>query len=260
MPLTTNQKRILSLLAAHRNPDRYVAGGSVLHKGDDSPRFSRDIDFFHDMAEAVSDSAEKDLRVLRQNGFRVRTIRQLPTFWQVEVADENETTILDWAHDTAYRFFPTEQDPILGYRLHPADAAVNKALAMAARCEPRDYLDMVYLHETYLPLGAVCWAACEKDPGYNPDSLLSMMDRHARLTPADLRQLDTASPLDPRRLKKTWQSAAESARSLFAMLPPDDLGCLYLRDGVPVMPSGPDDLLSLVRHRGSIRGAWPAVR
>ena len=71
---------------------------------------------------------------------------------------------------------------MLGWRLHLFDVATNKALALSARTETRDYVDIVELHKTY-PLPAICWAACGKDPGFTPLSLLKMMKRFARIDP-----------------------------------------------------------------------------
>lgn len=58
MPLTELQARILRTLAAGRNPESYLAGATVLHRTDDSPRFSQDLDYFHDVADSVAQSAE----------------------------------------------------------------------------------------------------------------------------------------------------------------------------------------------------------
>jgi hypothetical protein len=38
---------------------------------------------------------------------------------------------LEWAHDSAFRFFPTQRHELLGYVLHPVDLATNKASAGA---------------------------------------------------------------------------------------------------------------------------------
>lgn len=38
---------------------------------------------------------------------------------------------IDWAADFAFRFFPVERDPLLGWRLHQFDAATNTALTLA---------------------------------------------------------------------------------------------------------------------------------
>jgi hypothetical protein len=45
VPLSNLQSEILRLLAAHRNPESYVAGSVPLNR--DGPRFSGDIDIFY---------------------------------------------------------------------------------------------------------------------------------------------------------------------------------------------------------------------
>ena len=108
---------------------------------------------------------------------------------------------IDWAVDSAFRFFPIERDTVLGWRLHLFDMATNKALALAARSVTRDYVDIVELGRIY-PLAAIVWAACGKDPGYGPLALLAMMRRFARINPAKLQEIQ-ARKLDPVALKTT---------------------------------------------------------
>jgi hypothetical protein len=45
------------------------------------------------------------------------------------------------------------------------DLATNKASAAADRREPRDIVDLVTIHESILPLGAVICAAVSRFPG-----------------------------------------------------------------------------------------------
>ena len=71
-------------------------------------------------------------------------------------------THLEWVVDAEYRFFPVMRDDTFGYVLHPVDLATNKVMAAAGRRELRDIVDLVTVHETILPLGAVVWAAVEK--------------------------------------------------------------------------------------------------
>ena len=58
MPLSGIQIEILRLLAAHRDPDSYVAGAAPLNR--DAPRVSGDMGVFHDR-EAVLQAAADDL-------------------------------------------------------------------------------------------------------------------------------------------------------------------------------------------------------
>jgi len=55
-----------------------------------------------------------------------------------------------------------------GFMLHPVDIAINKLLALAGRDEARDFLDIIYIDRNILSLGALCWAAVSKDPGFFP--------------------------------------------------------------------------------------------
>lgn len=88
----------------------------------------------------------------------------------MEIADQQLK--MEWAYDSAFRFFPVQTDDLCGYRLHDADAATNKVLALAGRSEIRDFVDVLHLHDTYLSLGALVWAASGKDPGFTPEFLL----------------------------------------------------------------------------------------
>ena len=67
MPLSKIQHDILTLLASHRDPESYVAGSTPLNV--DAPRFSGDIDVFHDREERVLQAAEQDAAVLQEHGY-----------------------------------------------------------------------------------------------------------------------------------------------------------------------------------------------
>jgi hypothetical protein len=74
MPLTAFQKDVLAVLAANRSEESHFAGGVLLHASDDSSRFSRDFDIFHDVALEVVRASERDVASLRDAGFTVDTI------------------------------------------------------------------------------------------------------------------------------------------------------------------------------------------
>lgn len=262
MPISDLQAEVLQRIAANRSPDSYLAGATVLHQADDSPRYSQDLDLFHDAAESVALSAEKDAEVLRAAGYEVDWLLRTPAFYRAVVKVQGKPLRIEWAQDSAFRFFPVEQDPRFGFRLHAADAATNKLLALAGRSEVRDFVDVVHLNDTYLSLGALTWAACGKDAGFTPGFLLEQAGRHSAYTQADIDRLQLREPLAATILKDKWLRMLEEARELVAALPPDELGCLYLRpDHRPVTPEpGSGEFRKLLRHRGSVRGAWPVVR
>lgn len=262
MPISKLQNEVLKALAANRNPESYVAGATVLHRGDNSPRFSRDIDFFHDLEESVAQSAEIDARTLAEAGYELEWLLRNPTFYRAVVSGKEERIRLEWAQDSAFRFFPVQEDQVCGYRLHEVDAAVNKMLVLAGRQEIRDFVDVLHLHDNLLSIGAMAWAACGKDPGYTPDFLLEHASRHVAYTQADLDRLSLREPLDLRQLKQKWITAFEHGRKLISSLPAEELGCLYLDSSqIPVTPDPESEkFFALTRHRGCISGAWPTVR
>jgi len=261
MPISEFQAEVLRRIAANRSPDSYLAGATVLHRDEKSPRFSQDLDFFHDVGDSVVRSAEKDAEVLAAAGCEMDWLLRTPTFYRALVTQGDRKLRLEWAHDSAFRFFPIQEDPQVGFRLHAADAATNKVLALAGRSEVRDFVDVIHLHETYLSLGALAWAACGKDPGFTPDFLLEQVARHSAYTQADLDRLDLRKPLDCGTLKRKWLAMLDDSRRLVEALPANEIGCLYLtKDQIPISPHpSSDEFAGLTRHRGSVRGAWPVV-
>jgi hypothetical protein len=123
MPLGLFECAVLQLLAANRNPESFVAGATILNQRDDSPRRSADVDLFHDTAESVQIAHRHDRALLSANGFEVTTIINQPSFLRCLVSKDAQQTQVEWAFDTAFRFFPSERDHQLGWRLSFWDAA-----------------------------------------------------------------------------------------------------------------------------------------
>ena len=156
-----------AVIAGNRSPDSYVAGATVLHRAATTPRYSLDLDLFHDLEDSVARSAEADAATLRAAGHEVSWLLRAPAFHRAVARVDTGSLRIEWAQDSAFRFYPLSKDDRFGYRLHHADAAVNKVLALAGRSEIRDFVDVLHLHDTYLSLGALAWAGCGKDPGFN---------------------------------------------------------------------------------------------
>jgi hypothetical protein len=266
MPLTDLQKDVLGVLAANRSEESHFAGSVILHVDPSSPRFSKDFDIFHEAAEQVCRASEQDLESLRSRGFEVQPLERSDewhretTFRRARVTRGADTLDLDWAADSAFRFFPIERDPLLGWRLHRFDIATNKALALSARSETRDYVDIVSLTEIY-PLAAICWAACGKDPGFNPASLLMMMRRFAKLDPRELGRIQSRM-LDPVALKEAWIRASDEASAKMEAIaeaqPKLPIGVAFV--DANGHPGWIGDDPSLRIHAPSVRGCWPTIR
>lgn len=265
MPLTDFQRTVLDLIVRNRSESSHFAGGLVLNAAEGTSRFSHDFDLFHDAIEDLAQASERDVRSLEEAGLEVVKIdrdaawEKPSSFRKARVKGSGGTVELDWAHDSAFRFFPIVPDPLLGWRLHLFDMATNKALALSARTETRDYVDIVELGRRY-PLEAIMWAACGKDPGFNPLSLLKMVIRFAKIDPLELDKIQ-AQKLDPFALKEEWIAMHDKAREEMTQLANEQLD---LPIGVAFVdekgePGWPRANPSLRVHAPSLRGCFPTV-
>jgi hypothetical protein len=256
MPIQT---AIARLIAVNRSPSSHLAGAAALHLEPNSPRASNDLDYFHDGEVLVGQAFAADRGVLEASGYEINVSLSQPGFVRAIVGRDGHATKVEWAHDSSWRFLPPIPDPVVGYRLHPIDLSINKVLALAGRDEPRDFLDVIYVHRNHLSFGSLCWAAVGKDPGYSPEMLVEMLARKGRYRGEDFAPLNLAAKPDIADLKRTWLEAVAEARRLVKELPPEDAGCLYWNpvDNRFVTPAG--DLTRLVRHFGCQGGVLPSV-
>jgi hypothetical protein len=267
MPLTSFQKDVLAVIRANRSEESHFAGGMVLNYDDNSSRFSRDFDIFHESANEVVVSSRKDVETLCIAGYQVDLLargdewndEKIVSFRKARVSKGADEVEIDWAADSAFRFFPVVQDDDLGWRLHHFDLAINKAHALSARTETRDYIDIIELGQKF-NLAAICWAAPGKDPGFSPLSLLKMMLRFARIDPQELDKIQ-ARQLDPITLKNEWTEMSDKAEADMIKQanehPRTPIGVAFVdKDG---QPGWIGDDQTLKPHPPCIRGCWPVV-
>lgn len=260
MPITQFQRDVLLVIKSQRNPESYVAGGTTINRSPESPRFSSDIDLFHDTDLAVSSAYESDRRTLIDSGYDVDTQIAQPSFYRATVARGGDSIKLEWVRDTSFRFFPVVEDDDFGYRLHDVDLAINKCLALANRTALRDALDMMEQDRDVLSLPAAVAASCGKDPGFTPLLMIEMMRRHSQFSPPDLQLESLTRPIDPIRLKRDLTARFDAAEAVLRDLPADDVGCLFLDARGQVLKSVPANKAGRQRrHYGSVRGSWPKV-
>lgn len=263
MPLTEFQRVLLAELAAVPTDERYLAGGAALHFEPNSARYSDDLDFFHDSEARVAAAFAADRARLEAARFTVEIELTLPGFVRAIVRRGEGATRVDWARDSAWRFMPLVRDPLGGLLLHPVDLAIHKVLALAGRDEPRDFVDILYVHRRILPLGALCWAAPGKDPGLTPLSLLELLKRRGRYHPEDFDRLHLAAPFDLAAARVTWQAALADAEAFVRSRPAEEVGCLYYssvdsRFGLPPGGTAVGEA-GIVAHFGRPGGVLPRM-
>lgn len=259
MPLTPFQAEVSRLLAANRTPDSYLAGGAALHLRPNSTRYSNDLDFFHDSEKRVAEAFALDRKSLEGAGVAVSVELAQPGYIRALAGKAGQATKIEWAHDSAWRFMPPVQVPEAGFVLHPADLAVNKALALAGRDEARDFLDILYVHDEVLSLGALVWAAVGKDPGFTPVSLLELVKRRGHYRPEDFERLRLVKPVDPTALKSRWLAALDQAEAFVRRRPPEEAGCLYYSPSRGAFVTPGADIPDALVHFGRPGGILPKL-
>jgi hypothetical protein len=255
MPATKIQSEVLKLLASQRTHESFVAGGVPINR--DGPRYSKDIDIFHDTVAGAAEAAARDSAALKVAGFEIVWERQVPGISTAVVLRGGDSTKLEWVANSDYRYFPAIPDSEFGFVLHPADLAINKVLAASGRQELRDFVDLVTIDEHYLPIGPIAWAAVEVSLGFTPEGLVGEMRRNLRFNADDFAKLQGPQPIDGYSVLKRLRAAFDRAEAFILAMPSDAVGVLFLEGGQPVQPD-PKALDRYHWHRGARRGHWPS--
>lgn len=255
MPLTKGQSAALTIIAAARDPESYIAGSTPLNLT--HARYSNDIDIFHDSADRVEAAAQTDAAALAANGFDIRWVRRTRLMHTAIAARDGEDVGLDWIVDSDFRFFPVVADPVFGFTLHPVDLALNKISAVMNRRELRDIVDTATIHDAILPLGAAIWAAVEKAPGFTPEALIEEIRRNSVYPAAEWAALPAATPIDPGATLAKLRAALDEAETFVRRMPSEHVGLLFLNSVGEVVQPDPSRLSEYLTHRGQRRGHWP---
>lgn len=206
-------------------------------------------------------------KLLLKNGYNVEVLRALPAFIEAVIKKKSDAVLMQWTRDSAFRFFPLVKDELFGLALHPFDLATNKILAMVGRLEVRDWIDVIYCHDKLQNTGYLFWAACGKDAGFNPKSLLVESKRSSHYSAEEIGQLSFLGPApDSSFLGEQWRSILKEAEQIIDLLPSEESGACVLDDAANLFIGGSETLKTALQknavrfHRGSIKGAYPKLR
>lgn len=268
MALTPLQRDVCRRLAARRRAagESYVAGGVALTVALGTTRLSRDLDLFHDTTEAVARSWDADREALTACDYTVTPIRERPGFVQATVSDGVNTLLVEWARDSAFRFFPLVEHDELGLTLHPFDLATNKVLALVGRLEVRDWIDVIACDRQLQPFGYLVWAACGKDPGFTPAGVLYEARRSSHYSASEIEALAfDGPPPDAAALGRHWHDMQAAAEAVVASLPAEHVGHAVLSANGHLFRGDASQLRDAIVsgdlrfHPGRIGGALPRV-
>ncbi len=261
MPLTPFQGSVLALLSPTRTEASYLAGGAALHLGAAGERYSEDLDLFHTSAITANQTFAADASVLREAGCALTVLAEHPGFVSARISQGASATVVDWAHESAWRFLPLVPLPGGGVMLHPIDLAINKLVALANRREPRDLVDVLYADAHILPFPALVWAVVEKNPGLNPASYLEQFRRRT-LTPEDAAYLRFTGAYDVADAAKRYRALVVAADAFISENTQREPGALLQsrRSGAFFLPQTTEDWANTREHRGALGGvvAQPA--
>ena len=233
MPLTAIQQSVAQVLRSHRSERSYVAGGAALNR--EWPRLSDDMDIFLDDRGRLPHSVEPELQALRNAGYTVELTNENDIIAEAVLKKGGEESLVQWfdGEETCRRFFPAQDDPEFGFRLHEADLAVNKVLCAARRTSAaRDAVDLVNIVERYAPLGPLVWAVSGKAPDMAPPSTLRAIRANAfgyAEEEVDTVRMEDGSRMQWRRLRQGLDQALEVASDYCARSAPvEHLGRLFV--------------------------------
>lgn len=227
MALTDLQRSVMRCLAKNRSAESYAAGGAVLNR--DWPRLSDDIDLFHDTDEQIVEAADRDIDLLRKEGFQVIVDTRIYGVVEARVRrTEMSETVIQWMSETRMRFFPIVRDDDWGARLHQVDLAINKILASSSRTKARDYVDLVSIAEHMCPLGPLVMAAAGKPPFFSPQRIVEEIRRRGLSVPDEeyLAVKGLPSDFSPRALRDALIKAIDHAEQYLAKAPAESVGVL----------------------------------
>lgn len=236
MPLTGIQQSAVEILRLHRSERSYVAGGAALNR--DWPRLSDDMDVFMDERDSLPRSVEPELESLRNAGYSVELTSDHDLVVEAVIRKGGEETRVQWFNDeeTSRRFFPAQDDPQFGFRLHDADLAVNKVLCAARRnSAARDAVDLVNIVERYAPLGPLVWAVSGKAPDMAPPTTLRAIRANAfgyAEEEVGAVRMEDGARMEWRRLRQVLDQALEIASDYCARTAPaEHAGRLFVDAG-----------------------------
>lgn len=166
--LTVNQQQILRL--ASQVPlfadNFFFTGGSALAEFYLQHRYSEDLDFFTEQAKIFLPAVQALEEALDQAGIEHKAIRRLATFAELRIRCQQEWIKVDLAQDSPYRLQPTVFHEKLGlYVDNGIDMACNKLSALFDRAEPKDFVDVYFIHQEIMELPRLLPLAQQKHIG-----------------------------------------------------------------------------------------------
>lgn len=195
------------ILRAFREPSFFLTGGGALIGFYGHERMTRDLDLFTRDKDAFRIGADILRDAVTLIGGNLETLRTTPYFRRFRVTRAEETTLVDLVLETVHAVSEPIELPAYNILIDtPEELAINKICALVGRAEPRDLVDLHFLHTRGLNLDNAISQAQKKDGGVGADTLLLALQGISSA------QLDQAT-------KKFWLDLV--AKLKLDLLPPE---------------------------------------
>ena len=208
--LTPFHRKILRLFSSiEESRAFYFTGGMALSAYHLQHRLSQDIDIFCPVENLIPIAARKLSELLVRDGIGVDVIRSFGSFWEAVLRQGEDEIRVQLAYDTPFHLAEfAEHD---GIKVHSLDdLAAGKLLALFARAEERDFIDVYLLvREKGYTIEQLIELARRKVPGVDEYYLALAFEQADRL-PDDPGQLHVSllRELDLRDLKIFFRQQA----------------------------------------------------
>ncbi len=206
--ITELQRDILHVFAAVPDASSfYLSGGTALADFFLAHRKSFDLDLFTG-EEGLTLPFSRVLEDALQRSLAVKAVRRLESFVEFEVGTGGDSTRVQLAYDSPFRFEePLDTD--LGVKVNDyKDLIVDKLLVFFGRDEPRDAIDLFFILQTEDIWELVRYAEV-KDPGFDLYWLAVAFGK-ARDLPDDITRwpVEMIKEVDARQLKEQFSGLA----------------------------------------------------
>jgi predicted nucleotidyltransferase component of viral defense system len=164
--ITDLQREILIIFSEIRDSKMfYLTGGTALAEFYLGHRKSFDLDIFTTEKGLIIPFSYAFEQELKKN-FLVKVVRRYETFVEFEVSAKGDSTKVQLAYDSPFRFEnPVDSD--IGVKVNDyMDLIVDKLLAFFGRAEPRDAIDLFFILKTE-GFWKIVELAKQKDPGFD---------------------------------------------------------------------------------------------
>ena len=161
------------LLRAFREPAFFLTGGGALIGFYGHERITRDLDLFTRDEDAFRIGSDILKDATSRIGGNLEALRTTPYFRRFRVTRSEEATLIDLVLETVRAISEPIELPSYDILIDtPEELAVNKICALVGRAEPRDLIDLHFLHTQGLNLDSAISQAKQKDGGVGTDTLL----------------------------------------------------------------------------------------